>query len=449
MTNHPPARRWRRALTTIALALALAFAQSAADVHAQGGATEPVLIRAGALFDSERGVTLPAREILVRDGRIVEVGERLSAPAGVRIIDLRRYTVLPGLIDAHTHLLNLERPGGRSTEQAVAQSVAEGTPLRALRGAARARSYLDAGFTTVRDLGNAGRFGDVALARAIREGSVPGPRMYVSGPGLSPVGGQFPGLTPEHGGLAAEEYRIVHGPDDAADAVREAVTFGADLVKVYADATPNRGMMSEPELRAVVEAARLHGVRVAAHASQDAAVWRASRAGVHSIEHAHEVADSTLALMARNGVVLVPTDIDSATIVRTISLPGYTGPRPTAPQIAEYLIPQRDRLRRAMRAGVTIAAGSDDYHDLGWPRGADAVRVLFAYAEAGMPLAQVLQAATVNAARLLGREGRLGVVKTGAMADLIAVEGDPTRDLSAIERVRFVMRGGEVWREAR
>ena len=434
----------RRALAGVAVCLGpSARAQEALPPAGAPPAAAVVLVRAGRVFDSEHGTFLPARDLVIRGERIDAVGERLAVPPGARVIDLSRYTLLPGLIDAHTHLLTLERPGAGPAE-VLSAVAAEGTPLRALHGAARARTFLEAGITTVRDLGNAGRFGDVALRTAIADGSVVGPRMFVSGPGISPEGGQYAGLQPAARALAAEEYAIVHNTAEAADAVRQNAVGGADVIKVYAESTPNRGVLSLDELRAVVEAARRHGLRVAAHATSDAAVWRAAQAGVASIEHAYDVSDSTLALMRRNGVALVPTDTDSLLIVRITSQPDYVGPRPGPADITRYLAPSRDRLRRALRAGVSVVAGSDMYLDLRGPQGAAAKRVLFAYAAAGMPNVQVLQAATVNAARLLGRERELGVVRAGALADLVAVEGDPGTDLGALEHVRFVMQRGAV-----
>ncbi len=407
--------------------------------------TLPAVIRAGKVFDSESGTMLGPREILVKGGRISAVGEKVDRPANARIIDLTKYTVLPGLIDAHIHLLNLENPVGGISLEGVRQLVIEGLPLRTLHGAARARTFLQAGITTVRDLGNSGRFGDVALRDAINDGSVDGPRMIVSGPGLAPVGGQFPGLKPEYQQLAADEYRIVRGVEDAAQAVRENVTFGAQVIKIYSNNTPNPGYLSLEEIKAIVAAAKMHGVRVAAHATNDAAVYRAALAGVNSVEHAYQVADSTLVLMAKNGVTLVATDIDSLTIVQYMKLQNPTAPALNPSQVQEFLRGERERLTRAIKAGVTITAGSDNYLGLQWPQGYAARRVLFAYRAAGMTAAQVLQAATINDARLLGREGQLGVIKPGAFADIIAIEGDPDQDFSAIERIKFVMKEGTVY----
>src|ERR1019366_5132667 len=187
------------------LAILLLLAASSVPLPAQtprdSGTT---IIRAGHLFDSETGAFLSAREILVRGGQIVQVAEKVEHPAGARVVDLSKYTVLPGLIDAHTHLLYLEGIGGNLTMEALKALVNEGLPLRALHGAARARTFLEAGITTVRDLGNSGKFGDLSLRHAIDDGSLDGPRMIVSGPGLSSIGGQFPGLVPGYEGLAAD-----------------------------------------------------------------------------------------------------------------------------------------------------------------------------------------------------------------------------------------------------
>ena len=410
------------------------------------GAQTPIdtgvtLIHAGRVFDSERGTFLPRRDILVRRGVIDTIGERLSAPAGARVVDLSRFSVLPGLIDSHTHLLYLESPAGELTTQGASAVIMEGTPLRALHGAARARTFLAAGITTVRDLGNSGRFGDIALRDAIRDGSVDGPRMIAAGPGLSPEGGQFPGLQSSYRAIAEEEYRVVRGPQDAALGVRENVTYGADVIKIYSNNTPNRGSLSVDEMRAIVdEAHRLH-VKVTAHATSDEAVWRAATAGVDGIEHVYQVADSTLALMKQKGIVMVPTDLDSATMLRYASR--SQGKFTVTPaQVPTFLTGQRERLRRAMKIGVTIAAGSDNYIDLAMPQGDAAKHNLFAYAEAGMPAPLVLQAATLNASLLLGLEGKIGVIKPKAFADIIAVEGDPATDIHALERVRFVMKQG-------
>jgi imidazolonepropionase-like amidohydrolase len=401
---------------------------------------ETILIRAGRFFDSEKAVLLPARDIVIKGNMIDAVGENLPVPAGATVIDLRGFAVLPGLIDSHTHLLYLESPKGDLTMEGIKSLTVEGTPLRALRGAARGKTFLMAGITSVRDLGNSGRFGDVALRQAIAEGSVDGPRMFPSGPGLSPVGGQFPGLKKEYQSVAEEEYRIIRGAEDARLAVRENVTLGARVIKIYSNNTPNPGYLSMEEMRAIVDEAHLMGVKVAAHATDDKAVRRAVEAGVDSIEHGYEIEDSTLALMKEKNVVLVPTDLTSSELKRYFELSGK--PAPGDPK--EAVEPQHDRLRRAVKAGVTIAAGSDNYIDFEIPQGDAAKKVLFAYSESGIGASQILQWATFNAGKLLA-DGRIGVIRPKALADIIAVAGDPTKDLATIEKVKFVMKNGKVY----
>lgn len=406
-------------------------------------AADPILaLQAGRVFDSETGRMTGPQLILVQGDKILKMGEGLTPPAHARLIDLRGYTVLPGLIESHAHLL-MEHPGDEENTTTVTKAVTvEGDALRALRGAVRARTYLEAGYTTVRDLGNSGRFADVALKRAIAEGTVAGPRLFVSGPGLAPEGGQVPGLAPGQTALIDNEYRVVRGREDARQAVREALYQGADLIKMYSNSSPNKTMLSMEEMKAIVEEAHLYKMRVTAHATTDLAVSRAVEAGVDSIEHAYVVSDATLKEMRRKGVYLIPTDMDLSLAekqVRKLNMPL------SAAQVAGLAEPYHERLRRARQAGVMLAAGSDMYMSLGPMRGEASKRVLFAYVEAGLPTAEILQAATIRGGRLLGEAG-LGVLAKGARADIIAVEGNPIEDLAAIERVVFVMKAGTVVR---
>lgn len=434
-------KAFRSFLTVFGIGLFLIGIECTAQTPPDTGV---VVLHAGRMFDSEKAVFVDKQDIIIKNKRIDAVGENLPVPRGAREIDLRKYSVLPGLIDSHIHLLYLEDVSKGSTMEGVKALVQEGTPLRALHGAARARTFLAAGITTVRDLGNSGLYGDVALRDAINDGSVDGPRMFVSGPGLCPVGGQFPGLQANHQAIAEEEYRIVHGPDDAAQAVRENIVRGANLIKIYSNSTPNRGFLSLAEMKAIVEEAKMYGAKVAAHATNNAPIWRAVQAGVNSVGHAYQVDDSTLALMRERGVALVPTDIDSVTIT-TLNKRIPAEKRATIELITQYLKAGRDRLQRALKAGVTIVAGSDNYLETGLPQGEAAKRVLFAYADAGMNLLQILRAATWNGAELLGMKNRLGVIKPGALADIIAVDGHPDSEILALEKIRFVMKDGTVY----
>jgi imidazolonepropionase-like amidohydrolase len=378
--------------------------------------------------------------LLIEKNVITAVGPDIAIPAGATLLDWSRYTVLPGLIDSHSHLL-MAHPGDEANTLTVSKAVTqEGDALRALRGAARARSYLEAGFTTVRDLGNSGMYADVALKRAIAEAAVPGPRLYVSGPGLAPEGGQVPELAPGQTGLIAGEYRIVRGAEDARQAVREHVYHGADVIKLYSNSSPNKTFLSVAEMKAVVEEAHLYHLPVTAHATTDLAVQRALEAGVDAIEHGYVITDATLRNMKKRRVFLVPTDMDLSLATKQVEKLRLGLSHEDIQALAR---PYHERLRRAEQVGVRIAAGSDMYMDLGLGRGAAAKRVLFAYAEAGMSTAHILQTATVHAAQLL-REDRLGVLKPGAYADLIAVEGNPLADLTALEQVVFVLKDGTV-----
>ena len=276
----------RLSLAACAAALLAALPTLAAAQPAPG---PTVLVRAGNLFDSEAGRMVGPRDILIRGDRVAEVGQGLTAPDGSTVLDLSRCSVTPGLIDAHTHLL-LEQPMGEGLSAVVArdQSV-QGDVYRALVAVARAKDYLAAGFTTVRDLGNSGQFLDLALERAINDGRISGPRIYGSGPGLAPAGGQLEPMPADPHHLVAGEYRIVTSPDDARAAVREAIARGADVIKIYPEATPQRTRMTVAEMTAVVSEARRHGVPVAAHATSDAAIREAVEAGVSSIEHGYEI----------------------------------------------------------------------------------------------------------------------------------------------------------------
>ena len=444
LTRKDKRSHMRYARIVLLVITSIGFLTSSDSSRGQIKSDALTVIRAGRLFDSEQGVFLPARDIVVKGNLIEDVGENLPVPKDARVIDLRAYTVLPGLIDAHTHLLYLEDPRNGLSMEGIKSLTMEGTTLRALHGAGRARTFLAAGITTVRDLGNSGRFGDVALRTAINDGSVDGPRMYVSGPGLSPEGGQFPGLQFDYRRIAEEEYRVVRGPQDAAIAVRENVTYGANVIKIYSNNTPNRTLLSLEEMRAIVAEAHLLNVKVAAHATSDQAVRRAVDAGVDSIEHGYELKDETIKLMKQGVVALVPTDGDTVTMKMYFERAARVNTPPTQALIQQMLGVAHNRIQRAVAAGVTIVSGSDMYIDLGIPQGEAARRVLFAYREAGMEPAQILQSATINAARLIG-EKRIGVIKKAAFADLVAVDGDPVKDFNCLEKVKFVMKNGTIY----
>ncbi|MGQ3066779.1 MAG: amidohydrolase family protein [Brevundimonas sp.] len=428
-----------RLATTIA-AFALLASALPTLVQAQGAPRPVVLVRAGNLFDSEAGRMVGPRDILIRGERIAEVGEGLAVPEGATVIDLRRCAVVPGLIDAHTHLLLEQRSGEGLSDVAARDQAVQGDVYRALTAAGRAREYLDAGFTTVRDLGNSGRFLDLMLERAVNDGRVAGPRIYGSGPGLAPAGGQMEPMPGDPHDLVNGEYRIVTGVEDARAAVREAIARGADVIKMYPEATPQRTRLSVEEIAAIVNEAKRHNIPVAAHATSDASIREAVEAGVTSIEHAYDVSDETLRLMARKGVWLVPTD---PSLEMALEFTRSWPQQPPREEVDRHLQGGRDRLMRAHRAGVRIALGSDLYFPYAPGRGAGSRGTMDGYVEAGLTPTQALQSATWEAGRMLGDEG-LGAVRPRAFADLVAVEGDPTLGLAPLRTPRTVIKGGRV-----
>ena len=403
------------------------------------------VIRAARMIDVRSGAVIRNAMIVVEGGRIRSAGPATTPPANAQVIDLGDATMLPGLIDAHTHLLqNYEgRLGGDDPNMLL--TVATMSPARrALLGAKMAREDLEAGITTVRDVGNSGRNGDVALRDAIDAGWVEGPRMIVSTRALSSAGGQFGELQPAAQSLVDEEYAVVTTPDDARRAVQQAFYDGADVIKVIVNTGPR--IVSLATMRAIVDEAHRAGKRVAAHAIGDTATLIAAEAGVNSIEHAYIVPDTVLRIMARKGIYLVATDYPASFYVDvfggTMTDAGRARALAGAQRIATG---NADRLRRARAMGVKIAFGSDEYYDApGMTRGEASLLPLQAYQEAGMPPIDILRAATINAADLLGLGDRIGTLEPGKLADVIAVDGNPLDDMKLLRKVRFVMKAGRI-----
>jgi imidazolonepropionase-like amidohydrolase len=400
------------------------------------------LVRAARLADVKAGKILEDRGVWIEGDRIKEVGPiadvRKHAPRDREEVDLGDVTILPGLIDCHTHLLmNYSKQMGDDANMLL--TVAQlGTTRRALLGAAMAREDLEAGFTTVRDLGNSGVNGDVALREAIQAGWVVGPRIVASTRALSAAGGQFGGLVPEAQRLIDQEYVAVSGVEEARRAVRQAFYDGADCIKVIVDTGPR--VLSPEEMRVIVEEAHRVQKKVAAHAAGHPAMRIAAEAGVDSIEHAYGAPDDMLKIMAEKHIFLVPTDFPSVESYATPPIPPEM-----AAGIQRFIDANHDRLRRAIKLGVPIATGSDTYFQTpGKTRGQASLAMLRSHVAAGMTPAQALRAATADAAELLGMADRIGSVEAGKFADLIAVRGNPFDDIGALEQASFVMKGGIV-----
>jgi imidazolonepropionase-like amidohydrolase len=419
-----------------------AWAQDAhlQDAHLQDAhPAKTVVVRAGRLLDVKSGKMLSNQTIIIHGDKIASVGTVTDqlVPTDATVIDLSNATVLPGLIDAHTHLTFTTNFGYSRLGISI--------PREALTGARNARVTLDAGFTTVRNL-NADGYSDVALRDAINAGDVPGPRMLVSGPALSITGGHG-----DNNLLPFEYHATSDGAADGVDGVRHMVRqnikYGADLIKVMASGgvlshgdNPQASQYTEEEMRAIVEEAHRLGRKVAAHAHGAQAILWASRAGVDSIEHGSYIDDAGIAEMKKNGTYLVPTLYLMDWFYENAEKIGT--PAELIAKARVVMPAARKNVQRAFAAGVKVGFGTDAAV---YPHGLNA-REFAVYVKLGMTPLAAIQTATVNDADLLGWSDRVGTVEAGKFADLIAVDGDPLADVTTLERVKFVMKGGEVVR---
>jgi len=402
-------------------------------------APKRVVVHAGHLLDVKTGKLLPDQTIVIEGGKIVRVSSsaEIKAPADAMLIDLSNATVLPGLIDAHTHLTFDPQFGYESLGISI--------PRETLIGAKNARVTLQAGFTTVRNVGASG-YTDVALRDAINAGDVPGPRMLVSGPALSITGGHC------DNNLLPFEYHVTS--DGVADGiaavqqkVRQNVKYGSDLIKVCATGgvlskgdDPQASQFTLEEMKAIVADAHRLGRKVAAHAHGAQGILWASQAGVDSIEHGSYIDDAGIAEMKKNGTYLVPTlylgDWFLANAEKNHVPDFYLAKAKAVMPVA------RQNVAHAFASGVKVAFGTDAAV---YPHGLNA-HEFAVMVKLGLTPLQAIQAATVNAADLLGWSGKVGSLEPGAWADIVAVEGDPLKDVTTLERVKFVMKGGEVVR---
>jgi imidazolonepropionase-like amidohydrolase len=404
-------------------------------------AAKLIAIRAGRLIDGQGGAPIRDAVILVENDRIKSVDSKTAIPAGAKIIDLSQLTVLPGLIDCHTHITM--QPSD------YYETLFRRSPIdAAVIAHVYARRTLEAGFTTIRDLG-AAEFVDVALRNAIDRGEIPGPRMQVATLALGSTGGHndISGFSPY---LKFTNFSgIADGVDEIRKLIRLEIKNGADVIKMIASAgvlseeeAVGAPQYSQEEMNAVVEEAAMWGRKVAAHAHGSEAIKRALRAGVRSIEHASLIDDEGLELAKEHGAWLVMDIYNDDYILEQYKKLGF--PQKVLDKEAKIGQLQRESFRKAVQAGVKLAFGTDaGVYPHGWNGKQFSKMVTW-----GMTPTQAIQSATTSAAELLGWSDRIGSIAPGRFADIIAVNGDPLTDISELERIAFVMKGGIVYKNS-
>lgn len=414
---------------------------SSSNILAQEDQTKAALVyvKAGGLLNPVDGKTSRNAVITLSGERIVALGDsNTDIPADAKVIDLSGYVVLPGLMDMHTHVVgHLDKNFFAGYFQSPHRAV--------IGGVVNARKTLMAGFTTIRNVG-AGDFQDVALRDSINAGEVPGPRMAVSGPGLGITGGHCDGNSLNH------EFKergdgIADGPWETRTQVRTNVKYGVDLIKfcatggVFSKGTiPGQTQYTPEEMASIVDEAHTHGRRVAAHAHGSDGIKKAIIAGVDSVEHASYLDDEAIALAKKHGTYLA---MDIYNTEYTLAEGEANGvPEENIAKDRAVGVVQRESFSKAVKAGVKMAYATDSGV---YPHG-DNGKQFSRMVEFGMTPLQAIQSATIHSADLLGWQDRVGQIQPGFYADLIAVKTDPLKDISALERVNFVMKGGEVYK---
>jgi imidazolonepropionase-like amidohydrolase len=410
---------------------------------AAGQTPAPIVLKAARVFTSTSARPLAPGMVIVEGDHITQVGQSLAVPAGAQVIDLGDATLLPGFIDAHVHM---DQEGGNDWYRDFYQNALRFPAEQALYAARYARVTLDAGFTTVRDLGS-DDFVALGLRNAINAGVAVGPRMLIANHGIGSTGGhadQAP-YPPDRVKPAGTIQGVCNGPAECREAVRYQIKYGADVIKCM----PSGGVLSlsdpvdvpeltQEEMNAIVSEAHAWHRKVAAHCHGDAAAKIAIAAGVDSIEHGSFLQDDTLRLMKEKGVYLVPTLFAGFWVGEKAD----HFPPPIAVKARAAAAAMQSMFQRAMKIGVKVAFGTDSAVE---PHGLDAHEFAL-MVKNGMTPAQALLAATASAADLLGLADKIGTLETGKLADLVAVPGDPLEDIRQTEKVTFVMQGGRVIR---
>lgn len=393
-------------------------------------------IKAGKLVMPETGTTLTNQIILVEGNRIKAVGAEVQIPAGAKVIDLSKSTVLPGLFACHEHMAFLIRRQGPERGSLFFYDLTHTNAERAIHAVVNARDMLTSGFTTIRDVGNDANYVATDLRRAIDQGLIPGPTIINSGRIIAPYGGQY-FLNPERKELGAPEYFFADTRDEMRKAIRENIHFGARVIKIVVD--DQRYIYSADDIRFMVAEAAAAGVKLAAHCVTEQGARNAAEGGVASIEHGFEMSDEVLAIAKKNNVVLVGTDFTEKAWL------AYEMPAELAKRFHDRSV---DRLKRAYKIGVTMAFGSDlIFWASDETRGTWTMSQIDSLVEAGIPPRAILEMMTTNAAQLLGVEKTRGAIKPGLFADIVATPDNPLDNINTLKQVSFVMKNGKVFKQ--
>ena len=418
--------------------LLLSLLAAAQAVSAQTGDAQTIAVKAGHLIDPAAGTVANNQTILIQDGKITAVGPSVSIPPNAQVMDLSSEWVMPGMVDAHTHITMNVPPSPPGESLWDSYLLKESTGVRTARGLYNAELALDAGFTALRDVGNNANYGDVAVRQAIEKGWFRGPTIVGTGKIIAPFGGQSHGYSPEQGRFWTFEYIDADTPDEIRKAVRQNIYYGAGAIKLVADNSAFH--YSEADIHAAAEEAHRAGLALAVHVYGGQAARDVVNGGADSIEHGFLLDDDTLKLMKAKGTYLVGTDFPYEHIVALGALMSGT-PRENADKII-------DRLHRAHVIGVKMAFGSDTVSDL---PGKTRIDMVFDYLDvwkkAGVPNADILRAWTVNGFDLLRLSETRGPISAGHAADMIALPGNPLDDIQLLRKVNFVMKDGRVVRK--